>query len=173
MNHFELFGLSPSVDVDMTALEQKRRTIALSVHPDRLTGADPATRRKAAETTAALNEAFRTLSDPVRRAAYLLKLSGVDIDSDDAGRRLELPPEFLEGILARREHFEALKADRTVGAITAFGSELKAEIGRALASAEAALRTNQLELAARTLSELRYHARLLAEVDAAEEELAS
>jgi molecular chaperone HscB len=173
MNHFELFGLSPSVDVDMTALAQKRRTIALSVHPDRLTGADPATRRKAAETTAALNEAFKTLSDPVRRVAYVLKLSGVDIEGDDAGRRLELPPEFLEGILARRERLEDLRAQRALGSLTEFGRELQGEIDRSLASAQDALRKDELARAARTLGELRYYARLLAEVDSLEEELAS
>ncbi len=70
MTHFELFGLAPSVDVDVAALEAKHRALALEHHPDRQ--ADPKLRRAAADTTASLNEALKVLRDPVKRAFYLL-----------------------------------------------------------------------------------------------------
>ena len=55
------------------------------------------------EQTTALNEAYKTLKDPVRRAFYLLKLHGVDLDREDAGAQKDMPLEFLEEVMELRE----------------------------------------------------------------------
>ena len=62
------------------------RELSLQLHPDRFAQADAQERRLSLEQTTALNEAYKTLKDPVRRAFYLLKLHGVDLDREDAGR---------------------------------------------------------------------------------------
>jgi molecular chaperone HscB len=173
MNHFELFGLTPAVDVDVKALEQRHRDLSLSVHPDRIKGADPATRRRAAETSASLNEAVKVLKDPVRRATYLLKLAGVDLDSEGTADRVKLPMEFLEEILSRREALETVKARRDLLAATVLARDVKNELDEALASAQTALRHHDVAGATTHLGRLRYYARFLEEVDAFEEELAS
>lgn len=171
MNYFELFGLTPAVDIDVKALEQRHRELSLSVHPDRLTGADAHTRRKAAETTATLNDAVKTLRDPARRAAYLLKLAGIDLESERAAAQLQLPMDFLEETMARREALEEVKARRDVSAVADLRREAQAALEKALAEAFAALRRDDPPQAARALGQLRYHARFLEEVDAFEEEL--
>ncbi len=70
--HFDVFGLRRSYDVDVPALEKQYRELSLQLHPDRVGQADARERLKALEGTTALNEAFKTLKDPVRRAFYLL-----------------------------------------------------------------------------------------------------
>jgi molecular chaperone HscB len=173
MNHFELFGLTPAVDVDVKALEQRHRDLSLEVHPDRLTQADAATRRRAAEASATLNDAIKTLRDPVRRAYYLLKLNGVDLESEGAADRHALPMAFLEDILERREALEVIKQRRDLDGATTLGKAVKGELDRALEKAQAALRAHDVKEAAAELGRLKYYSRFLEEVDAFEEELTS
>jgi molecular chaperone HscB len=171
MNHFKLFGLAPSVDLDVKALEQQHRDRSMSVHPDRLTGADAATRRKAAEMSASLNEAVRVLRDPVRRAFYVLKLQGVDLDSEQAAAKVQLPMEFLEEIMERREALEAVKQKKDLPRAQAMATEIRAARDASLAAAQGSLRTGDVPLATVALGRVRYYARFLEEVDTFEEEL--
>src|SRR4051794_6410518 len=71
--HFAVFALAPSPDLDVAALEKQYRELSLKLHPDRFARADAHERRLSLEQTTALNDAFKTLKDPVRRAFYLLK----------------------------------------------------------------------------------------------------
>ena len=50
MNHFEIFGLAPALDLDVKALEQKLRDLSLEFHPDRVTQGDARTRLAALES---------------------------------------------------------------------------------------------------------------------------
>jgi molecular chaperone HscB len=174
VNHFELFGLAPSVDLDVKALEQRHRDLSLTVHPDRLAGgADAHARRKAAETSADLNEAVRVLRDPARRALYVLKLAGVDLDAGEAAARTAVPMEFLEEIIDRREALEAVKAKRDLHAALALAQGVREAMAASLAAGQGALRKGELPAATVALGRVRYYARFLEEVDAFEEELSS
>ena len=69
------------------------RALQRTVHPDRHAASDDATRRLALQAAARVNEAYRTLGDPVERARYLLGLRGVDaFDETDTS----LDVDFLE-----------------------------------------------------------------------------
>ncbi len=173
MTHFEIFGLPASVDLDVKALEQSSRTKLLEVHPDRLANADAATRRKAAELAASLNEAVKVLRDPIRRAFYLLKLKGVDLESEQAAAKLALPMDFLEEIMERREALEAVKASRELARAQAMEADVRSVQGRVLAQGLAALRADDVSAASSALGRVRYYTRFLEEVDAFTEELSS
>lgn len=99
-NHFELFGLPVQFRIDDAALDARYRELQRDVHPDRFAGADDARQRIAMQASARVNEAYRTLKDPVERGRYLLALRGIDAlaETDTA---LALP--FLEQQLDRRE----------------------------------------------------------------------
>lgn len=171
MNHFEIFGIAPSVDVDVKALEQRHRELSLEVHPDRLAGADAHTRRLAAEKSAALNDAIKVLRDPARRAFYLLKLNGVDLEAEHAAAKVKLPMEFLEEIIERREALEAAKAEKNLDKAHAMAGDIRVQRDEQLEEAQDALRVKDLEAATVALGRLRYYSRFLEEVDAFEEEL--
>jgi molecular chaperone HscB len=173
VNHFEIFGLSPSVELDVSALEEKYRALALQAHPDRAAGADAATRRKMAEQTASLNEALKVLKDPVRRAFYLLKLRGVDLENETAAAKQKMPPEFLEEVMERREALDAARQRRDVAKAQAMGDEVRGLLDSALAKAKVALgRSDAAAMAEATLelARVRYFTRYLEEVEAIEDE---
>ena len=129
-NHFELFGLPARYALDTAALDDAYRALQRTVHPDRHANADDATRRLSLQAAARVNEAYRTLGDPVERARYLLGLRGVDA-FDETDTSLDIG--FLERQLERRERaVEALDA-RDEGALDVLLREVRAD-ARALES---------------------------------------
>jgi molecular chaperone HscB len=174
VTHFELFNLAPSVDLDVKALEDLHRKLALEWHPDRLPGdADTRTRRVAAEKSAALNDAIKTLKDPVRRAFYVLELKGVKIDTEQAAAKLKMPMEFLEEIMERREALEGAKANRQLDSALSMAKEIREAQRQSLTLAQDSLRKDDVASATQALGRVRYYTRFLEEVEAFEEELSS
>jgi DNA-binding NtrC family response regulator len=66
--------------VDTGILEKRFRELSLQLHPDRFAHADARERRMSLEQSSALNQAYRTLRDPERRAFSLLQQEGVDLE---------------------------------------------------------------------------------------------
>ncbi len=178
LTHFDVFELPRRFDLDMSALEARYRERSLQVHPDRAPAGDTKARLQALEKTTALNGAFKVLKDPVKRAFYLLKLLGVDLDREDAGAQKDMPLEFLEEVMTLREALDASAAKRDFDQVRALGDRVTAQRDEALDRAVAALRTLEstagdrvaLSTAAHQLGRVRYFARFLEEVDRLEEE---
>src|SRR5678815_5907198 len=91
-NHFQLFGLSERFRLDAAALDRAYQELQSEVHPDRYATAGETEQRLALQASARVNEAYRTLKDPVARAQYLLSLRGIDGVAELDTR---LPMEFL------------------------------------------------------------------------------
>jgi molecular chaperone HscB len=106
-SHFELFGLRPAYALDLGQLERAYREVLSSVHPDRFAHAGQAERRASMQVATRVNEAYRTLRDPVQRAKYLLAMNGVDLrlETDTA-----MPREFLAEQMELREKLEAARS---------------------------------------------------------------
>src|SRR5512134_1475347 len=102
-SHFELFGLPAAFSVDGEALERSYRQIQSRVHPDRFAHAGDAERRASLQWTTRVNEAYRTLKDPVQRAKHLLELHGVDVAFETD---TQMPTDFLMQQLELREELE-------------------------------------------------------------------
>src|SRR5712671_3679301 len=103
VDRFAVMGLPRSYELDERALEETFRSLSRKLHPDRFARATPRERRFSLEQTTLLNDAYRTLKDPVRRAEHLLSLRGVK----DSPR---MSPEFLEQTLDDRERLDEAKA---------------------------------------------------------------
>ena len=105
-NHFDLFGLTPAFSIEGEALERSYRQIQSKVHPDRFAHAGDAERRASLQWTTRVNEAYRTLKDPVQRARHLLELHGVDVAFET---NTAMPPEFLMQQMELRESLDEAK----------------------------------------------------------------
>lgn len=166
------------MEVDGSALERQFRELSLKLHPDRVATGDVKVRRLSLEQTTALNEAFKTLKDPVRRAFYLLKLEGRDLDREDAGAQKDMPLEFLEEVMTLREGLEGLQASKDLAAAQKMAADVSERSRAALNEGNAALgarlvgdRTDaSLARAAHALARVRYFTRFLEEVEHMEEE---
>jgi molecular chaperone HscB len=148
-NHFELFGLPPTFRVDAAALEHAYRNLQRAVHPDRYAGAGDAQKRRALQASARVNEAYRTLRDPVARAEYLLGLRGLDATSHTD---TVLPVAFLTRQLERREAAEEARDAHDRRALSALldgvlaeTDDLSAEVARLLDAGDPEARTRVRE----------------------------
>ena len=83
-NYFELFGLPVDFDVDRAELRSQQRRLQASYHPDRYVNADDRDRRLSVQVASWINQAYETLQDPVKRARYLLDMSGVEVPDESA-----------------------------------------------------------------------------------------
>jgi molecular chaperone HscB len=102
-NHFELFGLPPRFGLDLSKLEPAYRDIQSRVHPDKFSQASDTERRASMQASTQVNEAYRTLKNPLARARYLLTLQQVDVQSES---NTAMPPEFLLEQMQWREAVE-------------------------------------------------------------------
>ena len=111
LDHFRRLGLEPDFDVDLDIVEKRYLGFQRAIHPDRF-ATKPAKERAFAERQAvALNEAYEVLKDPLRRAAYLLSLSGIAaaVSRDETVRDPEL---LMEAMEAREALMEADSIDK-------------------------------------------------------------
>ncbi len=76
---FSVFGLAPRLNLDLLSLESEFHRLSRKLHPDRFARAAANEREWSLAGAAFLNDAYRTLKDPITRTEYLLKLHGAEI----------------------------------------------------------------------------------------------
>jgi molecular chaperone HscB len=98
-DYFSVMGLPRKLDIDARVLEPVFHALSRRFHPDVYRAASGRERVIALENSALLNQAYRTLRDPVERAAYLVQL--------EEGRAQETrdspPSELFDAILEVQE----------------------------------------------------------------------
>jgi molecular chaperone HscB len=81
-DYFSVFGLEPHLNLNLPALEHEFHRLSRRLHPDRFARALENEKQWSLADTALLNDAYRTLKDPLRRTEYLLKLEGAEIAAE-------------------------------------------------------------------------------------------
>ncbi len=176
MTHFEVFQLPPRYELDGADLDRRYRELSLKLHPDR--AKSDAERRSALLQSTALNDAYKVLRDPVKRAFYLLKLHGVDLEREDAEAQKDMPLDFLEEVLELREELaeagrkkDWAKVRKMANDVSARQKQALDEAVRQLASlAQDPKNDAARKSAAHQLGRVRYFTRFLEEAERLEEE---
>jgi molecular chaperone HscB len=167
---FALLEVEPRFDLDMTLLEKRHRDLSRVLHPDRYAGSPSSERKQALGRAIEVNDAFRVLRDPVRRATALLARHGRHAGEADAPRA---DPALLMEVMERRE---ALSEARRAGDRAAVRRLNDTVLARARAvesdiAASFAEQPPELERVETLVGELRYHRRFLDEAGAALDEI--
>ena len=105
-DYYELFGIPRSLNISLDHLQKRYYELSRRLHPDRFMRKPEAERQRALDMSSALNDANRTLKDPIKRAQYLLKLEGFDI-GEQGGK--EVPPELLEEVFELNMALEEIR----------------------------------------------------------------
>ena len=134
LNAFQRFGIKPSFELDLRALEARHLQLSRRMHPDRLIGKDPRQQGRALTLSSALNEAYALLRDERRRAEHLVAVSGGKTADQDK----RTPPTFLMEQLELREEVESAQERGDEAALTKARERTQAE-QRASRDAVAAL----------------------------------
>lgn len=170
---FELLGVEPKFGLDLADLENRHRELSRVLHPDRHVGAPASERRMALSRAIEVNEAFRVLRDPVRRAEALLARRGVTIEE---GRDKPADPLLLMELLELGESISDARRARDRVAIERKFSELKARESESVSALGAALEAGDAGdagavRAVKEIGMLRFTRRLLDEAALALDEL--
>src|SRR5713101_5286506 len=80
VDYFAFFGLPRKLNVDAAILESAFYALSRKLHPDVYAGHDLREQEWSLEQSSRLNDAYRTLKDPIRRTEYLLRLEGVELE---------------------------------------------------------------------------------------------
>ena len=123
MTYFEAFGIEPKLTIDTEDLQQRFYRLSREFHPDRFTRRPVVEQQEALERTSLLNDGFRVLKDPIRRAEYVLKQKGFDIGEQ---RGKDVPPELLEEVFELNMALEESDQDQLASFRQKFEAMLEA-----------------------------------------------
>jgi molecular chaperone HscB len=117
-DYFAFLGVPRRLQLDPAVLDERFRTLSRQFHPDYFYNATPAERRASLERSSYLNDAYRTLKQPIARLAYLLEIEGVwtPADKTDGGGSKQVPPALLEEVFALNEELDEVRELRAGGA---------------------------------------------------------
>lgn len=105
-NYFEIFSLPVDFIMNDDQLEARYLEFQKQFHPDSLIGKDVNNQFSFLSNSVLVNQAYQILKDPLKRAIYLLKLKGIDIDSENSAPKTN--QEILADILELREKISGL-----------------------------------------------------------------
>lgn len=144
VDYFSFFGFPRKLALDTSQLENEFYSLSRRLHPDLFANTEGQEREWSLEQSSKLNDAYRTLKDPIKRTEYLLRLEGVELEeqskqaTEKARQSGELkkqvvPPDLLEEVFELNMHLEELRAQKKLGEDD---PALLEEIGKAKLSLE-------------------------------------
>jgi molecular chaperone HscB len=121
-DYFSLFSLPQHLHLDLAALEKTFYAQSRKLHPDRFAAKPAAEQQAALAASSQLNDAYRTLRDPILRTEYLLSLQGIQLEeqsraatelakSTGTQKKQVAPPDLLEEAFELNMALEEMKMD--------------------------------------------------------------
>ena len=119
-DYFTLFSLPQHLHIDLAALEKNFYAQSRKLHPDRFAAKPAAEQAAALSASSQLNDAYRTLRDPIARTEYLLSLQGIQLEeqsraatdlakSTGTAKKQVAPPDLLEEAFELNMALEEMK----------------------------------------------------------------
>jgi molecular chaperone HscB len=144
VDYFTFFGFRRKLNLDTAALEKEFYALSRKLHPDVFGQAADQERSWSLEQSSMLNDAYRTLKDPVKRTEYLLRLEGIELEEQSKQatekaratgelKKQVVPPDLLEEVFELNMHLEELRGQKKLGEDD---PALLEEIGKAKLSLE-------------------------------------
>ncbi len=127
MDYFAFFGLPRKLGIEPAALEGQFHMLSWKLHPDNFVRASEFERNLSLQRSSELNDAYRTLREPLTRVEYLLEFLNV---RKEGTTKQQAPPELLEEVFELNESLDELREARTAGGdLTALRGQLDAAAG--------------------------------------------
>jgi molecular chaperone HscB len=125
-DYFTFFTLPRKLHLDTAALEKNFYTLSRKLHPDRFASKPLAEQEAALAQSSLLNDAYRTLKDPILRTQYLLTLEGVELEEQSKAateaarttgveKKQIVPPELLEEVFELNMQLAEMRAAKKMG----------------------------------------------------------
>jgi molecular chaperone HscB len=159
--YFAIFSLPPHLAIDTPALEKSFYALSRRLHPDRFASRPAAEQEEALAESSRLNDAYRTLKDPIARTEYLLKLEGVQLEEQSSAataaaratgtaKKQVVPEDLLEEAFELNMQLEEMRAAKKMGSVgdpISPDPQLRADLQRAKVDFDAKLASADADLA--------------------------
>ncbi len=144
-DYFAFLGFPRKLTLNVADLDERFRLLSRQFHPDYFYNATPAERRASLERSSYLNDAYRTLKQPISRMAYLLELERVwtAADRSEGPGSKQAPASLLEEVFALNEELDEVRELRASGAPV---EEWRARLNRARQPIDAKRAEHELQL---------------------------
>jgi molecular chaperone HscB len=119
--YFAMFSLPRKLTIDTVALERDFYNLSRRLHPDLYARKSAEEQGWSLRQSSLLNDAYRTLKDPVARTAYLLKLEGLRVEDensetrDPVAKQNRVPADLLEEVFELNMQLEEMRANLKMG----------------------------------------------------------
>ena len=119
--YFDMFSLPRKLTIDTAALERDFYKLSRQLHPDLYARKSAEEQAWSLRQSSLLNDAYRTLKDPVARTAYLLKLEGIRLEDENAedrdprAKQNRVPADLLEEVFELNMQLEEMRANLKMG----------------------------------------------------------
>jgi molecular chaperone HscB len=125
-DYFTFFALPSKLNIDVSKLEKDFYELSRKLHPDLSARASSQEQEWSLEQSSLLNDAYRTLRDPIKRTQYLLHLEGVALEEQSKSateqaratgemKKQIVPPDLLEEVFELNMELEELRANTKMG----------------------------------------------------------
>jgi molecular chaperone HscB len=111
-DYFALFEMPRKLWIEMGALEKQFLQLSWKLHPDNFVSATPEEREISLKRSSELNDAYRTLRDPIARVEYLLRIEGARVEGQN---KQQAPAELLEEVFELNESLDELRETKASG----------------------------------------------------------
>lgn len=162
--YFTLFQLEPAFDIDAENLEQTYRALAARFHPDKFASASAFEQKQAVMMSSTINDAYRTLKNPIDRAAYLLKTLGIDADAPE---HTSFAPDFLIQQMEWRETLMEARAESDLKTLENLNDEIRAEQEKLFCDLKQSFACQDYDTAAQQVRQGRFLDKLRNEISSA------
>ena len=126
VDYFAFFGLPRKLNLDVKPLERNFYELSRKLHPDLSARASAQEQEWSLQQSSLLNDAYRTLKDPIKRTQYLLKLEGVELEEQSKSateqarssgelKKQIVPPDLLEEVFELNLQLEELRMQKKMG----------------------------------------------------------
>ncbi len=158
MDYFEIFSLPPHLTLDTAALEKSFYALSRRLHPDRFAARPAAEQEAALAESSRLNDAYRTLKDPIARTEYLLKLEGIELEEQSSAataaartsgtaKKQVVPEDLLEEAFELNMQLEEMRTAKKIGAGGSDDPQLRNDLLAAKSDFDAKLAATDADLA--------------------------
>jgi molecular chaperone HscB len=126
VDYFTFFGLTRRLNLDVATLEKDFYELSRKLHPDLNARAGSQEQEWSLQQSSLLNDAYRTLKDPILRTQYLLQLEGVELEEQSKTateqarasgtmKKQIVPPDLLEEVFELNLQLEELRMQKKMG----------------------------------------------------------
>jgi len=126
VDYFTFFGLPRKLTLDVSAMERDFYELSRKLHPDLNARAGSQEQEWSLQQSSLLNDAYRTLKDPIKRTQYLLQLEGVELEEQSKSateqarstgemKKQIVPTDLLEEVFELNMQLEELRMQKKTG----------------------------------------------------------